>query len=970
MLDTTWRRLTATAAVLTAATVAFIGAAAMPAAAQTAGFSDVPQDAYYAKPVADLHAQGVFDGTLCEAGFCPRQAIDRKTMAVWTVRVLDGQDPPPITRSRFDDVDPAVFHARFIERMAELGVTSGCGDGTGFCPDRTVTRAQMAVFLSRAFNLAEGSDPGFVDVPADAWYAADVARLAASGITVGCAAGRFCPDQDTTRAQVAVFLWRAQEAVGPDTDFGRDVSLDPTPGATPSLEGTFDVRPLTLTVYYCGTNRSFDIGAAIEQFEGTIDPFYRRQSGYTSDDDRGTRIIFSEGGHLTPSGVTWNSPNTTISAWSAKEDKVWESEGSIYGVDPCSEEARKDAGNFQVLVLVDIPTRSVNGFAWVDRGPVVVATSSQRGLAFSDHRYLTTVAHEIGHAFYAWRHPWHESELDFDPYGSINQQQYAYELASLMSWNKFIGRNYNLSENGSDRAYISCRQRAKKHWVTWDRRSEECVTPIPPDKPAVPDVRRGDSSLEVSWLPPADNGTRIDDYDVRYFAAGGDQWTTWRPDETSTSTTATIRGLRNGTIYYVSVRATNARGSSDWSNDAIGIPQTTGSRTPEVLLRVGESAQGVQGADGECTSVHCRWLHVDIRNFAQEPRTLVCAHNGVDSAGFGPGAYTDQVSVSDWPATDSCLFGYPGSEVFVIVDPEFRDGRWHGGVRSNVIEWPFIRGENEVRISWGTDASGRSLCPAGESCRNLSYEYIGDWPSQPYTLECWVDGRRGWVGQWSGRPHTGCLYWDNGTRAQVVINGVRSNEITLDGSVEPTELQVRISWGTDASGRSLCPAGESCRNLSYEYIGDWPSQPYTLECWVDGRRGWVGQWSGRPHTGCLYWDNGTRAQVVINGVRSNEITLDGSVEPTELQVRISWGTDASGRSLCPAGESCRNLSYEYIGDWPSQPYTLECWVDGRRGWVGQWSGRPHTGCLYWDNGTRAQVVINGVRSNEITFPGS
>ena len=121
-----------------------------------ARFCDVPVDAYYAIPVADLDAASTFSGTLCDDGFCPWEPVDRKAMAVWIVRVLDGQDPVPIARSRFDDVDPASFHARFIERMAELGVTGGCGDGSGFCPDRKVSRAQMAVFLARAYDLPDG----------------------------------------------------------------------------------------------------------------------------------------------------------------------------------------------------------------------------------------------------------------------------------------------------------------------------------------------------------------------------------------------------------------------------------------------------------------------------------------------------------------------------------------------------------------------------------------------------------------------------------------------------------------------------------------------------------------------------------------------------------------------------------------------------------------------------------------------
>ena len=183
------------------------------ASAQAGAYLDVPSDAYYTQPVTELAARGVLAGTDCdESMFCPSEPIDRRTMAVWTVRMLDGQDPPAIPRTRFHDVDAASFHGPFIERMAELGVTQGCGDGSEFCPDRTVTRAQMAVFLSRAYNLADGTAPSFADVPDDAWYAADVGRLAASGITTGCGDGaNFCPGRDTTRAEMATFLYRATD---------------------------------------------------------------------------------------------------------------------------------------------------------------------------------------------------------------------------------------------------------------------------------------------------------------------------------------------------------------------------------------------------------------------------------------------------------------------------------------------------------------------------------------------------------------------------------------------------------------------------------------------------------------------------------------------------------------------------------------------------------------------------------------
>jgi hypothetical protein len=49
----------------------------------------------------------------------------------------------------------------------------------------------------------------FTDVPASYWAAAWIERLAAEGITTGCAANLYCPEDPVTREQMAVFLTRA-----------------------------------------------------------------------------------------------------------------------------------------------------------------------------------------------------------------------------------------------------------------------------------------------------------------------------------------------------------------------------------------------------------------------------------------------------------------------------------------------------------------------------------------------------------------------------------------------------------------------------------------------------------------------------------------------------------------------------------------------------------------------------------------
>lgn len=100
--------------------------------------------------------------------------------------------PVHIGRS-FADVPPSRGDYRFVETVLHTGITAGCG-GTTFCPDQNVTRAQMAVFLLRAKHGADYIPPPatgqiFTDVPVNAFGAAWIEQLAAEEITVGCGNG-------------------------------------------------------------------------------------------------------------------------------------------------------------------------------------------------------------------------------------------------------------------------------------------------------------------------------------------------------------------------------------------------------------------------------------------------------------------------------------------------------------------------------------------------------------------------------------------------------------------------------------------------------------------------------------------------------------------------------------------------------------------------------------------------------------
>jgi hypothetical protein len=135
-------------------------------------------------------------------------------MAVFLIRAMRGSTfaPPPATGNLFLDVGAGDFAAAFIEQLFVDGITSGCGNGN-FCPNDEVTRAQMAVFLLRAKYGSDYTPPpatgGFGDAPPGSFAADWIEQLAAEGITSGCGGGNYCPNAPVTRAQMAVFVVRA-----------------------------------------------------------------------------------------------------------------------------------------------------------------------------------------------------------------------------------------------------------------------------------------------------------------------------------------------------------------------------------------------------------------------------------------------------------------------------------------------------------------------------------------------------------------------------------------------------------------------------------------------------------------------------------------------------------------------------------------------------------------------------------------
>ena len=131
---------------------------------------------------------------------------------VW--RIILGQparleEVPPLSGGGFSDVPAGAYFAAAVRWAAEQGIAQGTG-AVRFSPDAPCTRAQMAVFLWRAAGQPDPSaaEGPFADVAGGAYYADAVRWAAERGITEGTDETRFSPDAALDRSQCVTFLYR------------------------------------------------------------------------------------------------------------------------------------------------------------------------------------------------------------------------------------------------------------------------------------------------------------------------------------------------------------------------------------------------------------------------------------------------------------------------------------------------------------------------------------------------------------------------------------------------------------------------------------------------------------------------------------------------------------------------------------------------------------------------------------------
>jgi len=112
----------------------------------------------------------------------------------------------------FSDVHESDWFYEAVKYAHQRGVVNGTS-ATTFSPQVTMTRGMMVMILWNYDGKSQAESAAFSDVPDDAWYAAAVNWAAANGIVAGYGDGRFCPNDEITREQMAVMLFNYTEYI-------------------------------------------------------------------------------------------------------------------------------------------------------------------------------------------------------------------------------------------------------------------------------------------------------------------------------------------------------------------------------------------------------------------------------------------------------------------------------------------------------------------------------------------------------------------------------------------------------------------------------------------------------------------------------------------------------------------------------------------------------------------------------------
>ena len=177
----------------------------------SAGYADVPENAWYTDAVNTVSARGLLDarpGNRSEPG----ESLKRAEL-VAALHRLAGM-PAANAGTAFPDVPRSSGCYDAVSWAASAGLVSGMPDGR-FAPDAGITRAQLVTILYRyaVYSGASAATGSGIGTYADwrqvgAWCREPISWAVETGLICGKPGNRLTPNDAVSRAEGAVFLQR------------------------------------------------------------------------------------------------------------------------------------------------------------------------------------------------------------------------------------------------------------------------------------------------------------------------------------------------------------------------------------------------------------------------------------------------------------------------------------------------------------------------------------------------------------------------------------------------------------------------------------------------------------------------------------------------------------------------------------------------------------------------------------------
>ena len=126
-----------------------------------------------------------------------------------------GEDKPQETPMTFTDVPRDIWYTKSVDFAVSRGLMNGVGNGR-FDPEGSMTRAMLVTVLWRYEGSPKAGTNGFSDVQNGKWFTNAIAWASENGIVNGEGNGKFNPDGNVTRQQMAAILFRYAQKKGFD----------------------------------------------------------------------------------------------------------------------------------------------------------------------------------------------------------------------------------------------------------------------------------------------------------------------------------------------------------------------------------------------------------------------------------------------------------------------------------------------------------------------------------------------------------------------------------------------------------------------------------------------------------------------------------------------------------------------------------------------------------------------------------